>query len=119
VLAYDDESGIWVRENGVSRLLHAGTEPQWSPDGRRLAFLLHNGLHGGLVGVIAADGSGYRSLGWGWSPSWSPDGTAIVYATDEGLVAVRADGVGRARRLTRTTGVIRDSSPSWSATAIR
>jgi DNA-directed RNA polymerase specialized sigma24 family protein len=64
----------------------AMTLPAWSPDGRRLAFVMNGRIW--LVDV-AADrlhhARGLRQLtgGGGQSlPAWSPDGTAIAYVAD-------------------------------------
>jgi Tol biopolymer transport system component len=109
---------------GRNRLTHlpaaAGrpTSPVWSPDGRRIAFL----LPGRLV-VMNADGSEQRTLErfaprvFPSSPAWSPDGRTIAFARlsldgvreHSGIYVADADG-GDVHRLTRQI----DSSPSWS-----
>jgi Tol biopolymer transport system component len=114
-LVYEVSRGLRLRRDGVVTRLGAGSDPKWSPDGRRLAFVLHAGLHGGLIGVANADGSGFRSLAWGSTPSWSPDGSSIVYAASDGLYVTRSDGLGLPRRLTRTGKLNTDLWPSWSA----
>jgi dipeptidyl aminopeptidase/acylaminoacyl peptidase len=55
----------------------AGPAPQWSPDGREIAFNEHNGIY-----IINADGTGLRRLvANGAFPAWSPNGTRLLYAT--------------------------------------
>ena len=62
-------------------------DPQWSPDGRALAFCGGDGEHNAL-GVYDVD----RDLvTWAWdgpgnvhSPRWSPDGRALAFIMDEG-----------------------------------
>ena len=115
VLAYEVSRTIVVRDGERTRRF-PGREPRWSPDGRHLALVRENGLHGGVVSVIDADGGGLRALAWGASPSWSPDGSAVVYAGRDGLFAIRADGKGAARRLTRTPPLALDLWPTWAAT---
>lgn len=57
--------------------------PEWSPDGRQLAFVVSRG-ETELVGVVDSDGSGYRVVVpegpvlWESSLTWSPDGRLLV-----------------------------------------
>ena len=96
--------------------------PQWSPNGRRLAFIVNEdgGVGDCLVRnqalyTVMADGSGLthsskrNRLGTilitDWvppvTPSWSPDGNRIAFIGDEGggpsLYTVRFDGTGLVR----------------------
>ena len=93
--------------------------PQWSPDGRAIAFVQDSGDGTGLY-IMSADGTGIRELlttpyelG---SPAWSPDGQRMAFVSDQAgpfeIWTVRADGSG-ARRLTDATGY-RDTDPQWS-----
>lgn len=69
-------------------------EPDWSPDGRRIAFsrvLIGNDPGGGSgavassIYVVSADGSGLRrvetraSAALAYSPAWSPDGSQLAF----------------------------------------
>lgn len=75
----------------VSRSRSAGDSPltesvcSWSPDSRRLAFLLGRG-HGPELHVMSANGSGQRRLALGpllhGCPEWSPDGGYLAYVAD-------------------------------------
>ena len=60
-------------------------EPQWSPDGRRIAFRSDREGDYDLF-VVNSDGSGLRRLTENSAretvPSWSPDGRSIVFASD-------------------------------------
>ncbi len=90
----------------------------WSPDGRRIAFLLPGSLQ-----VVNADGSGEKVLTRfpnGVFPSslaWSPDGNTIAFARlklgrdrhASGIYVIETDG-SELHRLTRDI----DSNPSWS-----
>lgn len=55
------------------------TDVVWSPDGKRLAFVLETSTSSGTINVINADGTGYRQLAEGTSPAWTPDGQWISY----------------------------------------
>jgi hypothetical protein len=95
---------------GTERELGVGTEPAWSADGERLAF-----VRDGVVYVAAADGSGAQPVGSGEFPSWSPDGTrlAVSRPDDHGirqLFVVSLDG--NATQLTTGTSAV--SLPAWS-----
>ena len=93
--------------------------PQWSPDGRTIAFVQDSGEGTGLY-MMNADGSGTRELlstphelG---SPAWSPDGRRIAFVSDETgqfeIWTVQTDG-SDARRLTYATDFY-DTIPQWS-----
>jgi len=67
--------------SGLLRLTHSpygsyAYEPQWSPDGARVAFSHDPGPSGRQICVVGSDGSGYRCLTrgdfWHGYPSWSP-----------------------------------------------
>ena len=69
------------------KLTDDGYQPQWSPDGARIAFI-NPDLDG--LGVINADGTNklrlyHGSLPVGWSPvyGWSPDSTRLAYSTTD------------------------------------
>ena len=100
------------------------SDPDYSPDGRRIAFTSgRNGSFG--IWVSNSDGTNPRLLFDGGpyvtgSPRWSPDGRRIVFDTrakdpakvgNPSIWMVDADG-GQLRRLTEAaTG---DVAPSWS-----
>jgi Tol biopolymer transport system component len=79
--------------------------PQWSHDGKRIAFeAWPNGVKGAdtKVFVVSADGGEPKDLGIGKSPTWSADDKQIVFAiprgsseTKNGTWIMNADGTGR------------------------
>jgi Tol biopolymer transport system component len=92
------------------RRLRAGWLPRWSPDGATIAYV-HPMRYAGRTGLVnARTGKRIRWVAPEVSSlDWSPDGRWLVYSpsvccpdvyTD--LFAVRADGQGPRRRLTRT-----------------
>jgi Tol biopolymer transport system component len=80
-----DGSGQHVIADGS----HDETEPTWSPDSDRLAF-----LRGDEVWVIDADGSDERFVAERahGTPHWSSDGDTIVFPRGPSMYVVPADG---------------------------
>ncbi|MBK7925915.1 MAG: PD40 domain-containing protein [Bryobacterales bacterium] len=88
--------------------------PRFSPDGKRLAFLLGNGK--GLdiwVKDLDRDTPSRLSFlpGLNTHTVWTPNGKSIVFRSDNpaapGLYAIRSDGSGEAKRLTE------DKAPAY------
>ena len=115
-----DGSGL----RDVTRTLAGGfgspaSDPVWSPDGRRIAFVRLNTRHG--VYLVNADGSGVRNLtpkpmGAAYSaPTWSHDGRKIAFASERDgnseIYLMNADGSGQ-RNL--TDDLAYDGDPGWS-----
>jgi Tol biopolymer transport system component len=59
-------------------------DPQWSPDGERIAF----GCSSGKIYVMNADGSNTIAIADGGEPQWSPNGQRIAFVSSQ-------DGLGR------------------------
>jgi Tol biopolymer transport system component len=81
------------------RLLREAADPDWSPDGRRIAL----GLRGDIF-TIGADGGRPRRLTFGadrrirsGAPVWSPDGRYIAFVREGDLYVMRSSGGGLRR----------------------
>ena len=71
-------------------LLNEDSEPIWSPDGKKIAY-----VRNGEIYNMNADGSGQIALASGDGPSWSPDSKKIAYGSYVGnwqIWIMNADG---------------------------
>jgi Tol biopolymer transport system component len=106
VRRFDAALGVSDLQGTGITLLGAGTDPAWSPDGKRLAFARRVQGHShlfvsdaaGLHAVQITDGPDDDEL-----PAWSPDGRRIAFcsvqsaehgAAQANIFAVAADGSG-------------------------
>ena len=114
--------GVWVaRADGsharrvVPRFAEYLTyaSPSWAPDGRWLAYVRVDNLHGtSELWLVRSDGSHLHGLSIvhaARTPSWSPNGEWIAYVGDGALSEARADG--SAKRVLLRHDV---ESPTWS-----
>jgi Tol biopolymer transport system component len=95
------------------------SDPAWSPDGRKLAFVRLNAALGSPIYVVKADGSGLlrltRTAALDADPAWSPDGRKLTFVSEHDgnseVYVMNANGTGR-RNLTRDPAF--DGDPAWS-----
>lgn len=124
VFANDDGDGpkLYVvevpqKEGDVSRLFrwrtgyHFCTDPEWSPDGRTIAFTTRKGGEW-AVAVKPYPGGGARVIqaGGAQHPSWSPNGRFLTYV-QHGELFVHDIHSGARRKL--VPGFGRVSEPRW------
>src|SRR5947209_11421171 len=104
--------------------LELATDPQLSPDGRRVAYVrefsdVFTERRYSNLWIIGADGSDNRPLTTGHhadsSPRWSPDGTRVAYLSDQdgsAQIYVRWLDTGQTARLTNLA--FPPAGPAWS-----
>jgi TolB protein len=101
-------------------------DPDWSPDGLKIAFTSHlvtddrfNSITAEIY-VINPDGTGRQQLTFNTEeergPNWSPDGTLIVYmcrknGPDFEICKMNADGTGQTQL---TSNELFEGTPTWS-----
>jgi Tol biopolymer transport system component len=94
------------------------SEPAWSPDGERMAFVRSTRAGESRIRVVEPATGRNRELSDGrgrdGAPVWSPDGKYLAFTSDRDgdpeLYLMRADGTG-VTRLTRAPGA--DWLPRW------
>jgi serine/threonine protein kinase/Tol biopolymer transport system component len=136
-LVFDDGGDIWVMNTNGSnrRQLTAGpdsdSDPDWSPDGRRIAFTRSpsscpvnrtTACSPGVshIYVMDADGSNPEQVTQGADSdldvAWSPDGTELAFAREDGddlrIWVTRLDGTDARELTARLAGI--DDRPDWS-----
>jgi Tol biopolymer transport system component len=120
---------VWrTRANGSAIRMTSGVKedyPDWSPDGREIAFVGWNPVPPGAgaetdIFVARLDGSGRRRLTRNsareYDPDWSPTGKRLAYSSGgpQGLDLFVIDMSGHnRRRLTRTPNRC-EAQPDWS-----
>ncbi len=102
------------------------TNPMWSPDGRRIAFIGNLEYQKYNLNVMNADGTRIKKITDGINVSyatWSPDGTTLLFSDACGSIdnvlcpiniyRVNVDGTGLTKLTNNTTGT-EDLEPAWS-----
>jgi Tol biopolymer transport system component len=134
-IAFVSSGDVWVVQPDGSGLRNLTSHPaddwspDWSPDGRLIAFVSNRGGSDGIY-AMNGDGSGLRQIGPGTEPAWSPDGRRLAFVQGDAIWVMNADGSGR-RRLTDPASDIRtspggerfpgqrDGTPFWSPDGAR
>ena len=111
----------------LTRSAAAEGEPEWSPDGRLIAFVREGRTGSSRVYVMRPNGSGVRRVTTGSledkSPTWSPDGRQLAFVReDESLGVSRVYVVSvNGKRVRRLVGKLEldpaatfEGGPAWS-----
>lgn len=99
---------------GVSHLVSTGfgyaTEPNWSPNGERVAF---NVRSGGAFSIAVLDlkSATARIIAQGENPVWGPDSDHLIFSTQDALVLF---DVQHGKGIPVVTGLGKVSEPTWS-----
>jgi WD40-like Beta Propeller Repeat len=101
--------------------LRAGSDPAWSANGRRIAFVRYPNNQGGEIYTMRADGSKVRRVTFtpdanDSGPAFSPNGRRIVYTSAKQhparyrVISIRSDG--SHRRVLAWRGLFPDWAPN-------
>ncbi|HEY7535543.1 MAG TPA: Tol-Pal system beta propeller repeat protein TolB [Thermodesulfobacteriota bacterium] len=103
-----------VEEKRITRSLKLEQSPEWSPDGRRIAYSANGDIY-----VANADGNGAVNLtghpSIDVSPTWSPDGSQIAFVSDRAgspQIYIMSSNGGNPRKI--TSGGY-NTDPAWSS----
>lgn len=96
--------------------------PAWSPDSKRLAFMTGHSDKGQCIGIVNADGTGFRTftndVAFCSTVSWSPDGKELAFtsvtAGTAGIYRAPVDEAGAPTRLTTPAATALDFKLSWT-----
>ena len=88
---------------GTFKDLGCGNTPSWSPDDRKIAYMVNGGNPCGSkdgTWVMDSDGTDRQWICRGWYPRWSPDGRLLcVYAYSGDCLNIVDVGTGKIRKI--------------------
>jgi dipeptidyl aminopeptidase/acylaminoacyl peptidase len=95
-------------DGGPVRRLTRGGSPDWSPNGKQIAFVDKN-----TIFVISPSGQGRRRITTGTEPAWSPDGAQLLYSYQHAVWVINLKN-GTSRRLADNA-----ASASWQPVPVQ
>src|SRR5262249_20134653 len=84
-IAFERAGSLWVMRpdgRGQRLLARSATDPAWTPDSRRIAYVEMNDVHESLgIRVVGVNGRRDRLVvrGRAFGPAWSPDGRSLAF----------------------------------------
>lgn len=98
------------------------SQPAWSPDGTRIAYVRYDSSDGNKINVINTNGTGQTTIFTTGFPvldvAWSPNGSKIAFVLEDGYEAINiyvmnANG-NNVAQLTQATIFEYNLAPAWS-----
>lgn len=85
-----DNAAVWIvpLTGGEAVRVTDGTDPTWSPDGRRLAIVRHRDI--AIHDLASGATERIRSPGSDVEPAWSPDGRRILFSSNRDFRAAHS-----------------------------
>jgi WD40-like Beta Propeller Repeat len=117
-IAFERGGDLWVMHadgRGQRLLAKQATEPAWTRDSGRLAYVSLDAQDLSLgIGTVRRDGSGRRMLvhGDAFRPAWSPDSRNLAFGRSGVLVILRS---GRQRTVLTDSRIGRAARIAWSS----